>query len=75
MVQGPVGSLSGAFVSVNSFFCFLNSFSNVFLIKFYVLILVLDLFGCVHFYLVAASEGYSSLWGTGFSLRWLLLFL
>ena len=69
-----MASLSEAFVSVISFF-FFNSFSNVLLTQFYVLILVLDLFGCVHFYLVAASEGYSSSQGTGFSLRWLLLFL
>ena len=54
-------------------------FENIFYLFSYlcisvvVLSAVLSLRGCTGFSVVAASEGYSSLWCMGFSLRWLLL--
>ena len=44
-----------------------------FLFLFILFLAVLGLRCCVQFSLVAASRGYSSLWCTSFSLRWLLL--
>ena len=54
--------------------CTLYFFLNLFNLFIYLFLAALGLRCCRRLSLVAVSEGYSSFWCAGFSLRWLLLF-